>query len=124
MNTTAYDQYKQQSIVTLTPGEMIVKLYDEAIKRCNYSVIYLDDKDYAAANITLKKAQDIISYLNVSLDESYSISGDLKKLYEFMHSELVNANIRKDSSKLGDIAEMLKELRDAFSAAEKSVRQG
>lgn len=123
MLTSAYDQYKQQSIVTLTPGEMIVKLYDEAIKRCNFSVKYLDDKDYEAANVCLKKAQDIVSYLNSSLDKNYSISAELSPLYDYIKSQLINANIKKDVQPVNDVLPLLKELRDAFATAEKSVRK-
>ena len=122
MITSAYDQYKQQSIVTLTPGEMIVKLFDEAIKRCNFSIKYLEDKDYEAANLSLKKAQDIVSYLNSCLDKSYSLSGELAPLYAFIKDQLVAANIKKDIQPLNDILPMLKELREAFSTAEKSTR--
>lgn len=123
MLTSAYDQYKQQSIVTLTPGEMIVKLYDEAIKRCNFSVKYLDDKDYEAANVCLKKAQDIVSYLNSSLDKNYSLSAELSPLYEYIKNQLITANIKKDTQPINDVLPLLKELRDAFSTAEKSVRK-
>ncbi|SDN37352.1 flagellar export chaperone FliS [Acetanaerobacterium elongatum] len=123
MLTSAYDQYKQQSIVTLTPGEMIVKLYDEAIKRCNFSVKYLDDKDYEAANVCLKKAQDIVSYLNSSLDKNYSLSAELSPLYDYIKNQLITANIKKDTQPINDVLPLLKELRDAFSTAEKSVRK-
>lgn len=123
MYTSAYDQYKQQSIITLTPGEMIVKLYDEAIKRCNFAVKYLTDKDFEAANLSLKKAQDIVSYLNSSLDNNYSLSGELAPLYTYIKNQLVTANIKKDTQPVNDVIPLLKELREAFSTAEKSTRK-
>lgn len=123
MNTSAYAQYKQQSIVTLTPGEIIVKLYDEAIKRCNFSVKYLEEKDYEAANVSLKKAQDIVSYLESSLDSSYDISNNLSQLYEYSKSQLVAANIKKDPQPVLEVIPILKELREAFDTAEKSTRK-
>ncbi len=123
MNTSAYAQYKQQSIITLTPGEIIVKLYDEAIKRCNFSVKYLEEKDYAAANLSLKKAQDIVSYLKSSLDSSYDISSNLSQLYDYAKSQLVAANIKKDPQPVLEVIPILKELREAFDTAEKSTRK-
>lgn len=123
MNTSAYAQYKQQSIVTLTPGEIIVKLYDEAIKRCNFSVKYLEEKDFEAANVSLKKAQDIVSYLKSSLDSSYDISNNLSQLYDYSKSQLVAANIKKDPQPVLEVIPILKELREAFDTAEKSTRK-
>lgn len=123
MNTSAYAQYKQQSIVTLTPGEIIVKLYDEAIKRCNFSVKYLEEKDFEAANVSLKKAQDIVSYLKSSLDSSYDISNNLSQLYDYSKSQLVAANIKKDPQPVLEVIPILKDLREAFDTAEKSTRK-
>lgn len=124
MNTaSAYAQYKQQSIVTLTPGEIIVKLYDEAIKRCNFSIKYLEDKDYEAANISLKKAQDIVSYLKSSLDSSYDISHNLSQLYDYAKAQLIEANIKKNAQPIEEVIPILKELREAFDTAEKSTRK-
>ncbi len=123
MNPSAYAQYKQQSIVTLTPGEIIVKLYDEAIKRCNFSVKYLEEKDYEAANLSLKKAQDILSYLKSSLDSSYDISSNLSQLYDYSKTQLVTANIKKDPQPVMEVIPILKELREAFDTAEKSTRK-
>ncbi|MFA9381410.1 MAG: flagellar export chaperone FliS [Acetanaerobacterium sp.] len=123
MISSAYDQYKQQSIVTLTPGEMIVKLYDEAIKRCNFAVKYLEEKDFEAANVSLKKAQDIISYLKSSLAGGYAISGDLARLYDYSKAQLVAANIKKDPAPVQEVVPILKELREAFDIAEKSTRK-
>lgn len=120
---SAYAQYKQQSIVTLTPGEIIVKLYDEAIKRCNFSIKYLEEKDYAAANISLKKAQDIVAYLKSSLDGRYDISGNLSQLYDYAKDQLVKANLKKDVQPVNDVLPILKELREAFDEAEKSTRK-
>ncbi len=123
MNTSAYAQYKQQSIVTLTPGEIIVKLYDEAIKRCNFSVKYLEEKDFEAANVSLKKAQDIVSYLKSSLDSSYDVSNNLSQLYDYSKSQLVAANIKKDPQPVLEVIPILKDLREAFDTAEKSTRK-
>lgn len=122
MVSVGYEQYKRQSVATLTPGEMIVKLYDEAIKRCNFAVKYIEDNDIEATNLCLIKAQDIISYLKCSLDRSYPISQQLERLYDYMRDELMQANLKKDSGKVSEIIPLLKELRDAFSTAEKSTR--
>ncbi len=123
MNTSAYAQYKQQSIVTLTPGEMIVKLYDEAIKRCNFSVKYIEDNDFEAANLSLKKAQDIIFYLKSALNTGYEVSQNLSQLYDYAKAQLVEANIKKDAAPIHNVIPMLKELREAFEEAEKATRK-
>ena len=73
-----YQQYKEQSLNTLSPGEIVVKLYDELIKQMRISLIGIEKKDYAQVNNALNKAQTIIGTLESSLDMKYEVSkGDV-----------------------------------------------
>ena len=55
MAANAYSEYKKQSLQTLTPMEIVVKLYDEAEKQMNIAIMSIDGKNYAAANKSLQK---------------------------------------------------------------------
>jgi flagellar protein FliS len=117
-----YQQYKQQSIMTMTPGEMLTQLFDGGVKNLTAAVAFIEEKDFPAANQALQKGQRIVNYLRQTLDHSYSVADGLDALYEYFGRVIVQANIRKDASELREIIPMLTELRDTFVAADRASR--
>ncbi len=111
----AYSAYKKQSISTLTPMEIVVKLYDEAEKQINIAIVSIEGKNYAVANKCLQKSQDIVNALRSVLDMSIPISKQLDALYDFFNRQLISANVKKDTQILKELLPMLAELKDAFA---------
>lgn len=111
----AYSAYKKQSITTLTPMEVVVRLYDEAEKQINKAIIFIGEKNYAGANASLQKSQDIVNALRSVLDMSIPISKQLDALYDFFNRQLIAANVKKDIEILKELLPMLADLRDAFA---------
>lgn len=111
----AYSAYKKQSVSTLTPMEIVVKLYDEAERQINRSIVYIEQKNYEAANRGLQKSQDIVNALRSVLDMKIPISTQLDALYDFFNRQLIAANVKKDVTILQDLLPMLADLKDAFS---------
>lgn len=124
MYSNPYDNYKQQSVMTMTGGEMLVKLYDETIKQMNSARRSIETNDIAATNLSLQKCQRILNYLNSTLDKKYPVSESLASLYDFFLRQTVTANIRKDTALLDEMVPMISELRDTFVQAEKLSRMG
>lgn len=117
-----YNQYKEQSIMTMTPGELIIVLYEECIKMLNHAVYYIEEKkDMDEAEKAIKKVQRIIHYLDGILDYKYEISTNLHMLYDYFIRTLVQANIRKRSEVLKPLIPMITELKDSFQQAEKKI---
>ena len=85
MPVNPYQKYQQQSIMTMTPGELLLKLYDETVKQLRYGEDALQQKQYDRANTSLQKAQRIISHLNKTLAMEYEISQNLEALYDFFN---------------------------------------
>ena len=119
-----YQQYKQQSINSMTSGELLLLLYDELIKRATLASIALEKKDYDLLESTVQRCIDIIHYLNSTLDRKYPISRDLSRLYEYFTFQLRRVMIGRNAQVLEELRPRFVELRDAFRAAEKSVSQG
>ena len=93
-----YNKYKEQSIMTVTPGELIIVLYEECLKTLNLAVYYIEEKkDMDEAEKSIKKVQRIIHYLDGILDFKYDIANNLHMLYDYFIRTLVQANIRKRS---------------------------
>jgi len=74
MPVNPYQQYQRQSVMTMTQGEMLTKLYDEVIKQMSGAKICLTEKDLSGVNNALQKAQRILFYLKSTLDFKYEIS--------------------------------------------------
>lgn len=115
MPSNAYSQYKKQSLQTLTPMEIVVKLYDEAEKQMNIAIMSIDEKNYAQANKSLQKTQDIVNALRSVLDMSIPMSKDLDALYDFFNRQLVTANMKKDTKMIKELIPLFADLRDAFA---------
>lgn len=119
----AYQQYKTQSISTMTGGELLVMLYDELVKRVKQAEIAIEAGKTESVNDSLLRAQAIIRHLMDTLDDQYDVAGDLLRLYEYFHQQLIQANISKDATILKEILPMLMELRDTWKQAEKLSRK-
>ncbi|HAN43920.1 MAG TPA: flagellar export chaperone FliS [Ruminococcaceae bacterium] len=118
MVNNPYLQYKEQSIQTLTQGEILVKMFDQIIKQLNFSKIYIGKKDYQAANDAIKKAEKLILFLKVSLDKQYPIAEELERMYDFLNDHLVNCNITKSISEIDNVIPIISDLREAFYQAD------
>lgn len=122
MPVNPYQRYQQQSVMTMTPGEMLLKLYDEVITQLTAVRQFNEEKDYEKSNASLKKAQRIIRYLDQTLDPQYEISGSLSALYDYFIRRLVDANLHKDNAPIDEVLPMVEELRETFAQADKSNR--
>lgn len=122
MPVNPYQQYQRQSVMTMTQGEMLTKLYDEVIKQMSGTKICLTEKDLSGVNNALQKAQRILFYLKSTLDFKYEISGNLDALYDFFIERTVQANLKKDAAMLDEIIPMIEDLRDTFVQADRNAR--
>lgn len=112
--TNAFSAYKKQSITTLTPGEVVVRLYMEAERQLNRASYYIPQKNFEGANKALTKAQDVVNALRSCLDMNIPISKSLDSIYEYFNREIVEANVKKDKEKVDALIPMVATLREAF----------
>ena len=122
MITNPYDTYKQQSVMTMTSGQMLIMVYNELIKQLSLAQQAFTQKDISGVNRYLQKSQKLIRALKGTINFDYSISENLNNLYDFFLSAVLNANVKKDPSELQTLIEMITELRDTFTEADKLAR--
>ena len=120
MDMRGYQQYKQQSINSMTPGEPLLLLYDELVKRATMASIALDKGDFPTFEAAVQRCSDIVNYLDETLDPQYPISHDLSRLYEYFTYQLGRIKIGRNKKELEQLRPMLAELRDAFHIAERN----
>ena len=119
-----YSAYKKSSVSTMTPVEVVIKLYAEIERQLAIGVSCVEEKkDNAKANEAFLKAQECISALRESLDMSIPISNNLEQLYVFFYKEMINANIHKDCTEIKKIIPMIADLRDAFTQISQMTKE-
>lgn len=119
-----YENYKKTSVETISPGKLLIMLYDGAIKNIEAAVEDIEARDIAAAHGHIVKAQDIILELRNTLNMEYKIAESLGRLYDFIYMELVEANIKKDGERLEQILPFLTELRETWQEAARKAGPG
>lgn len=119
-----YGQYKQNSVMTASPQELTLMLYNGALKFIGKAKIFIEQKNIPKANESLIKAQNIIQELNITLNMDYEVSQNLRSLYTYIIERLVDANISKDIKVLDEASEMITELRDTWKEAMKLSKAG
>ncbi len=123
MTYQALNQYKQNAVLTATPEELTLMLYDGAIKFMNIAKYSIENKELEKAHSSLIRAQDIILELNYSLDMNYEVSKGLRELYEFVLAKLVDANINKDTKAIDEALIIINDMRDTWKEVIKQIKQ-
>ena len=118
-----YQGYKEQGINDMTPGELLLLLYDELVKRLLRAGLALDKKDYALFEASIDRGLDIIRYLDDTLDMQYPISRNLNRLYDYFSYELNRVKAGRNRTELNRVETMVGELRDTFREAHKTTMQ-
>ena len=114
-----YEQYKEQSINTMTKGEQLVLLFDEVVKNLKKSEIAVETKNYELLDVSIQKATDIVRYLISILDRSIPISNELYRMYDFFLYEFNRIKAGRNAEVIEEVKELVIEMRDAFREADK-----
>lgn len=110
----AYAQYKNSKILTASPAELTLMLYEGAIKFCNIAITAVEQKDIQKAHTNIVKTQKIIEHFRVTLDMRYPVAQDFDRVYIYLEQRLVEANIKKDAEILNEILGHLHSMRDTW----------
>lgn len=114
--------YKSQQVMTASPEELTLMLYNGAIKFVAESIAALEQDDIAKSHQANLRAQDIVREFMATLDMNYEISKSWMALYEYIEFRLIQGNIKKDKEQLLEAKNMLTEFRDTWMVAMKQAR--
>ncbi len=125
-NNFGANQYKQTAITTANRGQLLLMLYEAAIRNVKKASIAIDKKDVAAKGMAIGKVHDIINELNNTLN--FEIGGEiarnLERLYTFISEQLVQANIENSKERLASIQKVLETLLDGWRSAVEQANKG
>lgn len=122
MNRNGYQQYKEQSVNTMTRGEMLLLLYDELLKRLMRAEMALDKEDFDSFTKAVTRCRDIVCYLRDCLDPQYDISNELRRMYEFFLYEFGRLEAGRRKEIIQEVRPLVMELRNAFQEADKMAQ--
>ena len=110
----AYSQYNNSKVLTASPAELTLMLYEGAIKFCNIAIVAVEQKDIEKAHVHIIKVERIVDYFRQTLDMKYPVAEDFERVYSYLSQRLVEANIKKDKEILEEVNEHLRTMRDTW----------
>ncbi|TNF31980.1 MAG: flagellar export chaperone FliS [Deltaproteobacteria bacterium] len=117
--------YKKTSIHTASKEQILIMLYQAAIKNCKKAIESIEENNIAKKGEFIGKLQDIVIELNNSLD--LEVGGDVAKelssLYDYMLFASTQANIKIDKEPLEGVLKVLNTLYEGWTEAIKSLRK-
>ncbi|EXG83358.1 flagellar biosynthetic protein FliS [Clostridium sp. ASBs410] len=119
MASYGYQHYKEQTVNTMTPGEMLNLLYDEMLKRLTRAELALEKEDYELFEQSIQRAADIVTYLKDTLNYDYEISAELRRMYDFFLYEFSRIRAGRNSDVIEEVRPLIIDLRDAFKEAQR-----
>ena len=99
----AYAQYQNNKVLTASPAELTLMLYDGAIKFCNIAIMGIEQNDINKAHTNIRKVERIIEEFRSTLDRRFAVSEDFDRVYVYLLRRLLEANLKKDKEILGSI---------------------
>lgn len=120
-NAEGYNAYLRSKVMTATPAELTLMLYEGAIKFVNKAIMSIEKDDVMGAHNNLMKTQRIIEELRASLDHKYPVTKEFDTVYEYILRRLVEANIKKDKDILEEVLEHLRTMRDTWKEVMKNA---
>lgn len=115
MNTPAgYQQYEKSKILTASPAELTLMLYEGAIKFANIAVMAIEKGDVEKAHNNIRKVERIIEEFQATLNHKYPVAKDFDEVYKYLQQRLLEANIKKDKVIMEEVLRHLRTMRDTW----------
>lgn len=108
----SYAQYNNSKVLTASPAELTLMLYEGAIKFCNIAILAIENKDIQKAHDNIVKTGKIVSYLRATLDMKYPVAQDFERIYAYLEQQLLLANLKKDKEIVEEVCTHLRSMRD------------
>ncbi|SEA50407.1 flagellar protein FliS [Pseudobutyrivibrio sp. ACV-2] len=119
-----YDAYARNKILTASPAELTLMLYEGAIKFCNIAIVACENHDIEKAHNNIRKTDRIIEEFEITLDDKYPVAKDFHAVYSYLRSCLKQAIVSKDPEILREVLKHLRTMRDAWKDVMKLTANG
>jgi len=124
MINNPYAKYANNRIVTASPAELTLMLYEGAIKFCNIAILGIEEGSIQKAHDNITKAERIIQELKITLNHKYPVAKDFENIYNYLIRRLHQANMKKDKEILEEVNTHLRSVRDTWKEVMRKCRTG
>lgn len=109
--------YMETQVTTTSQGQILIMLYDGAIKFLNQAKERIAAKDYAGKGMLISNAIDVINELASSLnpEKGGDLAANLNQLYFYCNKRLFMANSRMDIAPIDEVIKILSGIRSAYA---------
>lgn len=119
-----YAAYANNKVTTASPADLVLMLYEGAIKFCNIAIVAIENKEIEKAHKNIMKVQRIIEEFQITLDHKYATAKDFDEVYSYLLYRLREANLKKDTEILGEVLKHLRTMRDTWKEVMKLTKNG
>lgn len=120
-NKQGYAAYETNRIMTASPAELTLMLYEGAIKFCNIAIVAIEKNDIEKAHNNIMKVENIIEEFQATLDHKYPVAEDFNNVYNYLNQRLFTANVKKDKDILEEVLKHLRTMRDTWKEVMKQA---
>ncbi|MCX4295987.1 MAG: flagellar export chaperone FliS [Lachnospiraceae bacterium] len=121
LKQNGYAQYQNAKIMTASPAELTLMLYDGAIKFGNIAILAMENKDPGKAHENIVKVEKIVQNFRDTLDKKYAVAQDFENVYVYLLRRCHEANIAKDPEIMEEVLKHLRSMRDNWKEVMKKV---
>lgn len=121
---TGYAAYANNKVMTASPAELTLMLYDGAIKFCNIAIRAIEEGDVEKAHNNIVKVENIIDEFRTTLNHKYVVAEDFENVYVYLRERLSLANMKKDKEILEEVLKHLRTMRDTWKEVMKETNNG
>lgn len=109
-----YAAYANNKVMTASPAELTLMLYEGAIKFANLAITAINERDVQKAHDNIMKVENIIEEFQSTLDHKYPVAKDFDEVYNYLMLRLREANMKKDKEILEEVLKHLRTMRDTW----------
>jgi flagellar protein FliS len=117
----AYAQYNNSRILTASPAELTLLLYEGAIKFGNIAILKMEQKDIQGAHNNIVRVEKIIDYLRETLDMKYPVAQDFENIYVYLSRRITDAMVSKNPADMEEVVMHLRSVRDNWKEVMKKA---
>lgn len=114
LKNQGYTAYANNKIMTASPAELTLMLYEGAIKFCNIAITGIEENDIQKAHNNIMKVERIIEEFQATLNHKYPVAKDFDNVYAYLLRRLQEANFKKDKEILEEVLKHLRTMRDTW----------
>ncbi|MCR5452658.1 MAG: flagellar export chaperone FliS [Lachnospiraceae bacterium] len=117
-------EYQKNRILTASPAELTLMLYEGAIKFTNIAIMGIEEGNIEKAHNNIQRADRIIEEFQITLDRRYEVSKDFDEVYKYIRMRLLEANVHKDKAILEECLEHMRTMRDTWKEVMRLTNNG